>query len=338
MSYTYSFSGLSDYFKDMGVAPANPDSSSIAGGFVSPAWLAAIYGGGFTWSDTVSYHGTTGPVKFTGNDGLGHSIWYIMTTLDHTVTGANGSIELSTGDKYVWSYKLDGGNVINYAFAQVGAPDYAAIGRISFSNDEVVGGTFSQSDFTINDLYSGAVTFNATSADAHFTLNYARGSFSYGIVNGVDRVFGSFGDDMIFGNGGLDNLGGGSKDDVISISDDNVGKLSGGSGFDILQISANGAFDLSDSILRGFEEIDLSKYSVNLTLSQESLIWSSVMRGKVLSILGEANDTLNLLGAVKTEVTDANNDGFFDYSISFAGRSMSIHIDTEIIVSVLPVV
>ena len=334
MSYSYTFSGLSDYFKDMGVAPANPDSSSIAGGFVSPAWLAAIYGGGFTWSDTVSYHGTTGPVKFTGNDGLGHSIWYIMTTLDHTVTGANGSIELSTGDKYVWSYKLDGGNVINYAFAQVGAPDYAAIGRISFSNDEVVGGTFSQSDFTINDLYSGAVTFNATSADAHFTLNYARGSFSYGIVNGVDRVFGSFGDDMIFGNGGLDNLGGGSKDDVISINSGSIGKLSGGSGFDKLQIT--GSSDLRDDILRGFEQIDLGvgQYPITVSLSEESLIWSSVMRGQTLTILGDANDHLNLAGAVRGSLSN----GYYDYTIDFAGRTMHVNIDSDIITSVLPIV
>ena len=338
MSYTYSFSGLSNYFKDMGVAPANPDSSSIAGGFISPVWLASIYGGSFTWSADVSYHGTTGAVKFTATDGLGHSIWYIMTVhasiSGHTVTGANGSIELSSGEKYVWSYKFDGShNVVDYSFSQVGALDYAAIGHISFNNDDVVGGTFSKSDFTINDLYSGNVTFNATSVDAHFTLNYARGSFSYGIVNGVDHVFGSFGDDMIFGNGGLDNLGGGSKDDVISINGGSLGKLSGGSGFDTLQIT--GSINLSENILRGFEQIDLgvSKNNVNVTLSEESLIWSSVMRGTTLTILGDAGDHLNLAGAVRGSLAN----GYYDYTIDFAGRSMHVNIDSDIITNVLPI-
>jgi hypothetical protein len=338
MSYTYSFSGLSDYFKDMGVKADDPDPDSFATGFVSPVWLAAIYGGGLSWSLDPSVHGTTGSFKFTASDGLGHSFWYKFTyhasLSGYTPTGANGSIELSTGDKYVWSYKLSGGVAINYSFSQVGAPDYAAIGRISFSNDEVVGGTFSKSDFTINDLYSGAVTFNATSADAHFTLNYARGSFSYGIVNGVDRVFGSFGDDMIFGNGGLDNLGGGSKDDVISINGGSLGKLSGGSGFDTLQIT--GSINLSENILRGFEQIDLGdgKNAITVTLSEESLIWSSVMRGQTLTILGDANDHLNLAGAVRGSLAN----GYYDYTIDFAGRTMHVNIDSDIVTSVLPVV
>ncbi len=329
MSYSYNFSGLSNYFKDMGVQPATEPFSPFA---PSDAWLNAALGATGIPRVTYDLAYSSGAARWV------FTYHWDSLNIHSTMTGTlkigsggkiSGSIGFDTGEKYSWSFD-SGTGVYSYSNGTSG-PDYTVLGKIDFTNDGiVVGGTFSQSDFTINDLYSGAVTFYATSADAHFTLNYARGSFSYGIANGVDRVFGSFGDDMIFGNGGLDNLGGGSKDDVISINGGSLGKLSGGSGFDTLQITGN--INLSDNILRGFEQIDLGdgKNAITVTLSEESLIWSSVMRGQTLTILGDSNDRLNLAGAVKTEATDANSDGFYDYTIDFAGRSMVIEIDTSI--------
>jgi len=335
-SYSYNFSGLSTYFKEMGVEP--PTDNNFSPFSPSASWAAGIVGlsdlpritydvgyssGSARWVvsyhwDSLNIHRTmTGTAKYSGGN-------------------LSGSISFDSGEKFAWTFNTSSGK---YTYStSSGGIDYAVVGDIDISNNGVVvGGTFYKngvptSDFSITDLYNGQVFFVANSADAHFTLNYARGSFSYGIVNGDDHVFGSFGDDMIFGNGGRDNLGGGSLDDTVVLSGSSIGRVSGGSGIDSLRLLNN--IDLSDEILRGFEHLDLASASVNLTLSAESLIWSSVARGRVLDILGDSGDTVNFDNDANNNVSlttdDVANDGFNNYLVTFAGRSMNIHIDADI--------
>ena len=127
--------------------------------------------------------------------------------------------------------------------------------------------------------------------------------------NMANQIIGGAGDDVLVGGGGEDVLRGGRGDDVLALGNSTISNtdsisIDGGLGNDTLRFDAPINLDLSmlgRSKIRSIETIDLANdggaSTLSLGLSDVLAISAQATLTNPLTILGDSNDTVNLLGA-----------------------------------------
>lgn len=108
-----------------------------------------------------------------------------------------------------------------------------------------------------------------------------------------------------------------------------TGEIDGGAGYDTIVVDSDEAIDFSN--LSNIEHVDLQGGGHSLSISAED-IFNASDSDNYIRISGENSDTLTL-----TDFSfDTNADGYNAYTGSFAGEEVTLHIDTDISVDVIP--
>ncbi|MBL4679593.1 MAG: FG-GAP repeat protein, partial [Pseudomonadales bacterium] len=160
-----------------------------------------------------------------------------------------------------------------------------------------------------------------------------------------DTLIGGAGDDSLDGKGGPDVLRSGAGDDRLIVADMDFIRVEGGSGFDTLIFDgANLSLDLttlSATRLNSIERIDLSGSGANrLTLSEQSVYKLTEVRiddpavpKAVLQIIGDGDDTIQLVESSWILVGEINDDGvlFNRYApIEGLGEDEALQVAAEV--------
>ena len=139
-----------------------------------------------------------------------------------------------------------------------------------------------------------------------------------------ESLVGGLGNDTLDGRGGADVLRGGGGNDTL-VWRNGLRKLDGGSGLDTLRImSGDAAFTAGESTVRQIEQVDL-RAGGNNTLVLDALGVRAITDAPHrLSVLGESNDLLNLVGIWTTASGAAP--GFTRYTASV----ITLDVDNDV--------
>ncbi len=184
----------------------------------------------------------------------------------------------------------------------VGATLASPHGAYSGSSYVLFGGDFTASVTFLGD--SGANSFTGTAAD--------------------ERFVGGQGDDVLTGNGGADVFEGGAGNDLISVADLGFQRVDGGGNDDrlLFEAAVGGTIDLGDvsAKIQGIEQLDFTNGiadAIDIEASDilDLAVQNSDVNGEAgidnaVTILGEAGDTVNLLGGWTVGLADSGGAGF----------------------------
>jgi hypothetical protein len=213
-----------------------------------------------------------------------------------------------------------GGFVIN------GVSSYDYAGRSVSAAGDVNGDGF-------DDLIVGAIGAepNGIGSGASFVVfggNFAGEAMQIGTVGAdnltgtvaIDRIVAGTGNDTITGGGGADVLYGGAGDDLISVADLGFARIDGGTGTDTLLLDGAGlTLDLTtldNTSLASIERIDLGGTGNSLVLNRIEL-----------QRLGEASNTLRVLGGAADAVTVIGGGWAPDGTITEDGATFNVYVN-----------
>ncbi|MFJ7809585.1 Ig-like domain-containing protein [Pseudomonas asiatica] len=170
-------------------------------------------------------------------------------------------------------------------------------------------------------LNIGQIDVNGTAGDD--VMSGANGSSEH--INGGD------GNDLIFNVGTGDQVVAGDGNDAIQLTATNFTSIDGGAGFDTLILADGIDLDYNAvgvGTLSNIERIDLGKGDsgsvLTLTAAEVDAITDA---NNVLQITGESNDTLNVVGAVNTGITQQLNGITYDV-YNFGSSTLLIEDNT----------
>jgi T1SS-143 domain-containing protein len=152
--------------------------------------------------------------------------------------------------------------------------------------------------------------------------------------SGNDTISAGDGDDMIIDGNGEDIIDAGAGDDLIVISGTSFTSIDGGTGSDTLELDDGIDLDLSDEAIgsiSSIEIIDLAEDTESNTLTlTEDAVAALTDDDNVLTVQGDDNDTVSMIGATSTGNTSIDDNGvtYNEYSVG----STSVYIDEDITV------
>ena len=151
---------------------------------------------------------------------------------------------------------------------------------------------------------------------------------------GDDTLNGDDGNDLLIGGDGNDTLNGGAGNDLLIITDAVFAALDGGDGYDILQLDGGFPLDLTGVInISNIEQIDLGTGDTGCTLTlTEAAVTSLTDIANQLYVSGEANDTVNLIGAIFTGGTTTDANGLVYDSYTFGVNQVFIDQDIQVFI------
>jgi Ca2+-binding RTX toxin-like protein len=152
--------------------------------------------------------------------------------------------------------------------------------------------------------------------------------------DGDDTLNGGDGNDLLIDGDGNDTLSGGDGNDLLVITDSVFAALDGGDGYDILQLESGFSLDLTGVInISNIEQIDLDTGDAGSTLTlTEAAVSNLTDVANELFISGEANDTVNLLGAEAMGTTSTDASGVVYDNYSFGVNQVSIDQDIQVFI------
>lgn len=146
---------------------------------------------------------------------------------------------------------------------------------------------------------------------------------------GNDILIGGLGNDLLVGGGGRDLLLASAGDDRLVVKDTGFAKADGGAGNDVLAFDMDGTIDLSGlsgDRFAGIEKLDLTNGKGNTLVigADQVLALNSEHQGadntadNALKVLGDAGDTVKLVGDWVASGPDSAGAGFQLYTLNDA--------------------
>jgi Ca2+-binding RTX toxin-like protein len=169
--------------------------------------------------------------------------------------------------------------------------------------------TFTDTGVTELSIDGGAGDDTISGTSGNDTLIGGQGNDTLHAGIGNDTLTGGEGNDSLFGGqGGF--LSGGAGDDMIFTVGDGRDTISGGSGVDVVEFTGAGSVVLTG--LTGIETLDFSNGFANTATITSQTLTSLAPEFGVLTINGDANDTITLDGATNTGTQVTQNSILYD--------------------------
>jgi Ca2+-binding RTX toxin-like protein len=178
-------------------------------------------------------------------------------------------------------------------------------------------------------LTDGNLTGVQHAVAAGSTLTATQGS---SLLNGIDRLIGNAGNDILTSDGGKDVLLGGAGNDTLNIVATGFGRVDGGTGQDTLHATVNLDFTATGaSAVQNIERIDITGAATTVTLNAQSVIAmtgekntlvddASYQKAHTIVIDGDSGDTAHFTDSGWTlESSNATVSGAGSFSVYHHG-------------------
>ncbi|WP_171527027.1 type I secretion C-terminal target domain-containing protein, partial [Acinetobacter indicus] len=198
-------------------------------------------------------------------------------------------------------------------------------------NYDIIQGTSANN--TLNNSVAGTIHERLYGFDGDDTLNGGDGNDLLRGGSGNDTLNGGDGNDVLIDGNGYDTLNGGNGNDLIMISGTGFAAIDGGAGTDTLTLLGGIDLDLSnyngasEPTIHNIERIDLGNEQAGskLTLTASDVL--NVTGGTSLQILGDANDQVQMIGAIKGAESTINGVTMTQYMLG----ANTVFVDNDIV-------
>ncbi|MCJ8162860.1 beta strand repeat-containing protein, partial [Acinetobacter zhairhuonensis] len=186
----------------------------------------------------------------------------------------------------------------------------------------------SSANDTLNNSLLGTIHERLYGFDGDDTLNGGNGNDLLRGGAGNDILNGEDGNDILIDGNGADTLNGGNGNDLILISGTGFAAIDGGAGTDTLTLLGGIDLDLSaHNNITNIERIDLANGTEGskLTLTESDVL--EVTGTNTLQIFGDANDQVEMIGAIKGLSTSIGGVAVTQYTLG----ANTVYVDNDIV-------